>query len=117
VGKTSIIQAGLIPELEKRKLQWVYISLNHLPKTIDSADDLVNFLLRRVGKKFDLSGAANLIDMAKQLAGESKIGTVFFLDQFEQIFDRTNEEARQEFAQRLEDCCRSVDLLKAERET
>ncbi|HLP48119.1 MAG TPA: ATP-binding protein [Candidatus Kapabacteria bacterium] len=112
VGKTSIIQAGLIPELENRKLQWGYVSLNLLPKTIDSADDLVEFLLRQVGKKFDLSGAANLKDMAKQLAAKSKTGTIFFLDQFEQIFDRTNEATRQEFAQRLEDCCRSIELLK-----
>lgn len=113
VGKTSIIQAGLLPELEKRNAQWGYISLNRLTKAVNTAPLLEEFLVTELNKRFGFDDCQSLEEMAAKLAtSEKEAFTVLFLDQFEQVFDHLDEEARLEFAQYLEQLCKQNDNLK-----
>ncbi|NIM11570.1 MAG: AAA family ATPase [Candidatus Aminicenantes bacterium] len=112
VGKTSIIQAGLIPELKKKDILWAYISFNNLPGDTETSEALLEFLLRQLSRAYELPKCKNLEDITKRLAKKQAGFSVVFLDQFEQIFDRTDESARQDFAQYLEQFCLSNDRLK-----
>jgi HEAT repeat protein len=112
VGKTSIIQAGLIPELKKKNIQWGYISLNNLPRETGTSKDLMDFLVNRVSRAFELPECRSLEDIAKKLEKKQAGDSVVFLDQFEQIFDRTADNVLLEFAQRLEQFSPSNGRLK-----
>lgn len=119
VGKTSIIQAGLMPRLEKNA-QCVSISLNNLPRqeaqresalsARQSADELIQFLLAQVGKKLSVARpCANFGELLQKLSSQPHPTTILFLDQFEQIFARAGDETRDRFAQALEKCCQQSE--------
>jgi len=112
VGKTSLIQAGLIPQLRKDNIKCVCLSMNRLAADMSTAAGILAFITRETGSAFDLKDCRDLEDIGSRLAGHSAPYAVVFLDQFEQVFDRVDEAARQELAQHLEAFFRAQQRLK-----
>lgn len=97
-GKTSLIQAGIMPKCEAG-YQGIYISLNNLPgidvNDKEQKNDILSFLLSKVNQELALSKPLISFDELSKNMNRLEIKTmVFFLDQFEQIFDRVSGQIR-----------------------
>lgn len=112
VGKTSIIEAGLIPKLNHENVNSVNISMGKLPKRKGSKEDLNKFVTNQACRRFELQNCKNLQDIDAKLDREASRYNVIFLDQFEQIFGFTIERERQQFVQELEEFCKSAKSIK-----
>lgn len=116
VGKTSLIQAGLIPRLEANH-QCAYLSMAHLPREIKGAeterlsvDALLSFVAQRVGRKLAIPKyCKEFKDLCSSLHDLKCDSTILFLDQFEQIFDLTDEQTRRVFLQTLVKYCGGLE--------
>lgn len=101
-GKTSLIQAGIMPQCEVN-YYCIYISFSSLPK-LDIKDreqesGIISFLLSKVNKEPVFPNAVSSFDeLAKTMHGLKIKTIIFFLDQFEQIFDRVPEQIRNRYA-------------------
>jgi len=80
VGKTSFLQAGLWPELEKRKINCVYLKFSDL----DPLETVRRALLKKLGIG-DPQADGDLLSLFRS-AGEGGQPIVLLFDQFEQFF-------------------------------
>jgi len=104
VGKTSFIQAGIIPRMGN-EYQCFYISLNNLPRieteaaAKDVEKNLFFFILSQAIKKLSLTTpVTSFSELIQKVIPTNKKAAIFFLDQFEQIFDRMSEKRCAQFA-------------------
>ncbi len=87
LGKTSLLLAGVFPELRERKFRPVYV------RTLDSPlTDVANAVVRDCSVGEDSIAVQNMRDLVRQAA---KGGTVVLvLDQFEEFYIRSRERIR-----------------------
>lgn len=90
VGKTSLIKAGLIPELEKQGITAVYIT----------CDSIINKQFFDISDKINKS--ESLLKTLKKAAQEKEI--VVFIDQFENLFKDMLKAEQEEFMTELIEC-------------
>lgn len=94
-GKTSLINAGVRPELEKLGYKTVYTRLESSPVT--SIQDAVS-------KELSVDGHHKELHVfLKDIVGETKLRLVVFVDQFEEFFTvfRDNPKSREEFIRQV----------------
>ena len=99
-GKTSLIHAGLIPQLKRDGYVPIYARVYDDPEgeIRKAVVDITVSAGRGIGDEVPLH------DFLPQVAGRAGKPLVIFLDQFEEIFIRYDEEFRQHFAGALQKC-------------
>jgi HEAT repeat protein len=96
-GKTSLICAGLMPQLRRQGYTPVYCRVYD-----DPAGEIGRAALDAVGSSAsDFPAAMPLQALLPELAARSEQRLVIFVDQFEEIFIRHDHEARDRFAASL----------------
>ena len=97
-GKTSFLQAGLWPELEKRKFRCVYVKFSDL----DPFESVKRACLKHLSFADGAVDGADLQGLLRAAAAQDRTPVVFFFDQFEQFFvHRKRRKDREPFAQAL----------------
>src|SRR5262245_14477191 len=97
-GKTSFLQAGLWPELERRKFRCVYVKFSDL----DPYESVRRACLKHLSFAGGAPGGADLQGLLRAAAAQDRTPVVFFFDQFEQFFvHRKRKKDREPFAQAL----------------
>jgi tetratricopeptide (TPR) repeat protein len=97
-GKTSFLQAGLWPELEKRKLRCVYVKFSDL----DPFESVKRACLKHLSFAEGAPDGADLQGLFRAAAAQDRTPVVLFFDQFEQFFvHRKRKKDREPFAQAL----------------
>ena len=97
-GKTSFLQAGLWPELEKRKFRCVYVKFSDL----DPFESVKRACLKHLSFADSAVNGADLHGLLRAAAAQDRTPVVFFFDQFEQFFvHRKRRKDREPFAQAL----------------
>ena len=96
-GKTSLICAGLMPQLRRQGYTPVYCRVYD-----DPAGEIRRAALEAVGAPpSDFPPATPLQTLLTEVAGRNEQRLVIFVDQFEEIFIRHDPEARDRFAASL----------------
>jgi len=97
-GKTSFLQAGLWPELEKRKFRCVYVKFSDL----DPFESVKRACLKHLSSTDGAPDGADFQGLLRAAAAQDRTPVVFFFDQFEQFFvHRKRKKDREPFAQAL----------------
>jgi hypothetical protein len=94
-GKTSLIRAGLMPQLRRQGYTPVYCRVYD-----DPAGEIRRAALEAMGSP-DFPAAMPLQTLLPELAARNEQRLVIFVDQFEEIFIRHDLEARDRFAATL----------------
>ncbi len=106
-GKTSLLQAGLSPQL---------IAAGHLPLYLRPYNNYPGFIIKRAfisdPGQTPLLASAPLRDFLRQVGGVigAQTGLYIFLDQFEEFFTQLNAPAREDFAGELAECLNDDSL-------
>ena len=85
VGKSSLLQAGLLPNLGAMGFVGVYVKLSNR-EPLDS-----------IGRALGFAGSGSLVEMLRSAVAKVGKPIVLILDQFEQFFVQFQEEKRAEF--------------------
>src|SRR5262245_8751913 len=97
-GKTSFLQAGLWPELEKRKFRCVYVKFSDL----DPFESVKRACLKHLSFADGATDEADFQGLLRAAVAHDQTPVVFFFDQFEQFFvHRKRKKDREPFAQAL----------------
>ncbi len=98
VGKTSFLQAGLWPEMEKRGFRCVYVKFSDL----DPFESVKRACLKHLSFADGAPGGADFLGLLRAAAAQDRTPVVLFFDQFEQFFvHRERKKDREPFAQAL----------------
>lgn len=89
VGKSSLLQAGLMPNLGQVGFVGVYVKFTNREP------------LESIAKALKLDAAGSLVEMLRSAVGKTGKPIVLMLDQFEQFFVQFQEEKRAEFIAEL----------------
>ena len=107
-GKTSFLQAGLWPELEKRGLRCVYVKFSDL----DPFESVKRACLKHLSFAGGATDEADFQGLLRAAAAHDQTPVVFFFDQFEQFFvHRKRKKDREPFAQALTQWFTELRLL------
>ncbi len=98
VGKTSLLQAGVIPRLEEADPGYAVVSVRALT---DPADAIRAALRRKLPDAELPDDAVSLVDFLAAAARASDRSLVLVIDQFEEFFIRLSHEFRAEFIAEL----------------
>ena len=98
VGKTSLLQAGVIPRLEEADPGYAVVSVRALT---DPADAIRAALRRKLPDAELPDDAVSLVDFLAAAARASDRSLVLVIDQFEEFFIRLSPEFRAEFIAEL----------------
>jgi formylglycine-generating enzyme required for sulfatase activity len=98
VGKTSLLQAGVIPRLEEADPVYAVVSVRALT---DPADAIRAALRRKLPDAELPDDAVSLVDFLAAAARASDRSLVLVIDQFEEFFIRLSPEFRAEFIAEL----------------
>lgn len=104
-GKTSLIQAGLMPHLESAGCLTVYARPGLSPNF--NPEDILRASVREALREANLflpSEPPQLDEFLKAVAQTASKKLVIFLDQFEELFTRLDKSARNAFARALQSC-------------
>jgi hypothetical protein len=97
-GKTSFLQAGLWPELDKRKFRCVYVKFSDL----DPFESVKRACLKHLSFADGAPDGADFQGLLRAATAQDRTPVVFFFDQFEQFFvHRKRKKDREPFAQAL----------------
>lgn len=97
-GKTSFLQAGLWPELERRKFRCVYVKFSDL----DPFESVKRACLKHLSFADGASDEADFQGLLRAAIAQDRTPVIFFFDQFEQFFvHRKRRKDREPFAQAL----------------
>jgi len=97
-GKTSFLQAGLWPELERRKFRCVHVKFSDL----DPFESVRRACLKRLSFADGAPDEADFQGLLRAVVAQDRTPVVFFFDQFEQFFvHRKRKKDREPFAQAL----------------
>jgi tetratricopeptide (TPR) repeat protein len=98
VGKTSFLQAGLWPELEKRGFRCVYVKFSGL----DPFESVKRACLKHLSFAGGAPDGADFQSLLRAATGQDRTPIVLFFDQFEQFFvHRKRKKDRESFTQAL----------------
>jgi len=111
-GKSSIIQAGVVPEIEKTT-SCFYVSFNKLSGNITKSEEIIKYLLSSVKQEFpEIARFASLKSAFKKSLSDKRKDIVMFIDQFEQLFDKTTRETIKSFVEELAQLSMEVKEFK-----
>jgi tetratricopeptide (TPR) repeat protein len=97
-GKTSFLQAGLWPELEKRGLRCVYVKFSDL----DPLESVKRACLKHLSFADGAPDGADFQGLLRAATAQDRTPVVLFFDQFEQFFvHRKRKKDREPFTQAL----------------
>ncbi|MGB3188108.1 MAG: CHAT domain-containing protein, partial [Limnoraphis sp.] len=103
-GKTSLINAGIIPRLvEQGYFTMVFRDYGYPTETIKAA------LAKLENVNIDLSDCKTLLDCIQATIQQTGRPIVIFLDQFERFFLNLPQEQWKQFARELKDCLNQLD--------
>jgi WD40 repeat protein len=103
-GKTSLINAGIIPRLvEQGYFTMVFRDYGYPTETIKAA------LAKLENVNIDLSDCKTLLDCIQATIQQTGRSIVIFLDQFERFFINLSEDQWKQFARELKDCLNQLD--------
>lgn len=103
-GKTSLINAGLVPQLRRDNYCPIYARVYD-----DPAGEIRRAVLAETGHLTEaIDPESSLTEFLQQQAASAGKPLVIFIDQFEEIFIRFNPEVRDQFAAELESCLASA---------
>ncbi|HEY6403338.1 MAG TPA: hypothetical protein VI479_18090, partial [Blastocatellia bacterium] len=97
-GKSSFLQAGLWPELEKRKFRCIYVKFSDL----DPFESVKRACVKHLHFADGAPDAADFQGLLGAAAAQDRTPGIFFFDQFEQFFvHRKHRKDREPFSQAL----------------
>src|SRR5262245_39042887 len=97
-GKTSFLQAGLWPEMERRKFRCVYVKFSDL----DPFESVKRACLKHLSFADGATDAANFPGLLRAAAERDRTPIALLFDQFEQFFvHRKRKKDREPFVQAL----------------
>ncbi|HKE04369.1 MAG TPA: tetratricopeptide repeat protein [Blastocatellia bacterium] len=97
-GKTSFLQAGLWPEMERRKFRCVYVKFSDL----DPFESVKRACLKHLSFADGATDAANFPGLLRAAAEQDRTPIALLFDQFEQFFvHRKRKKDREPFVQAL----------------
>lgn len=105
VGKTSLLNAGVMPRLEDTGYQTLYVRA-----LTDPGEIIKRELWKRFeGENLPISPQAKLMSLKRFLEASLPSGTLFviIIDQFEEFFMRLGEASRRDFALNIVECMNS----------
>ena len=103
-GKTSLINAGIIPRLVKQGyFTMVFRDYRYPTETIKAA------LAKLENVKIDLKNCETLLDCIRATIRQTGRSIVIFLDQFERFFLNLPEDRWKQFAGELKDCLNQLN--------
>jgi tetratricopeptide (TPR) repeat protein len=98
VGKTSFLQAGLWPELERRGFRCVYVKFSDL----DPFESVKRDCLKHLSFADGAPDGADFLGLLRAATAQDRTPIVLFFDQFEQFFvHRKRKKDREPFTQAL----------------
>jgi WD40 repeat protein len=103
-GKTSLINAGIIPLLVVRGyFTMVFRDYGYPTETIKAS------LASLQNTSINLSGSKTLLDCLQATIQQTKRPVAIFLDQFERFFINLPTDQREQFVKELKDCFNAID--------
>ncbi|HKQ80396.1 MAG TPA: ATP-binding protein [Blastocatellia bacterium] len=97
-GKTSFLQAGLWPEMERRKFRCVYVKFSDL----DPFESVKRAGLKHLSLADGATEAADFLGLLRAAAEQDRTPIILLFDQFEQFFvHRKRKKDREPFVQAL----------------
>ncbi len=97
-GKTSFLQAGLWPEMEKRRFRCVYVKFSDL----DPFESVKRACLKHLSLSQSATDDADFLSLLRATAEQDRAPIVLLFDQFEQFFvHRKRKSDRAPFVQAL----------------